>query len=88
MTAIAKALSPDDIADVAAYYATVETPFPPLATGDPDLVAKGQQLAEIGNAAKGLPSCSACHGARGAGELPTVPYLGGSANSTITAPKR
>jgi alcohol dehydrogenase (cytochrome c)/quinohemoprotein ethanol dehydrogenase len=77
MTPIAKALSADDIADVAAYYATVETPFPPLATGDPDLVAKGQQLAETGNAAKGLPSCSACHGARGAGQSPTVPYLGG-----------
>ena len=77
MTPIAKALSPDDIADVAAYYASVEASFPPLATGDPDLVAKGQQLAETGNAAKGLPSCSACHGARGAGQLPTVPYLGG-----------
>jgi cytochrome c553 len=77
MTPIAKVLSPDDIADVAAYYATVETPFPPLATGDQDLVAKGQQLAETGNDAKGLPSCNACHGARGAGELPTVPYLGG-----------
>jgi len=77
MTPIATALSPDDIADVAAYYATVETPFPPLATGDPDLVAKGQQLAETGNAAKGLPSCSACHGARGVGQSPTVPYLGG-----------
>ena len=77
MTPIAKVLSPDDIADVAAYYATGETPFPPLATGDPDLVAKGQQLAETGNAAKGLPSCNACHGASGAGELPTVPYLGG-----------
>ena len=77
MTPIAKALSPDDIADVAAYYASVEASFPPLATGDPDLVAKGQQLAETGNAAKGLPSCSACHGALGVGQLPTVPYLGG-----------
>ena len=77
MTPIAKALSPDDIADVAAYYATVESPFPPLATGDPDLVAKGQQLAETGNAAKGLPSCSACHAALGAGQSPTVPYLAG-----------
>jgi cytochrome c553 len=77
MTPIATALSPDDIADVAAYYASVETPFPPLATGDPDLVTKGQQLAEGGNAAKGIPGCSACHGKLGVGELPTVPYLAG-----------
>jgi cytochrome c553 len=77
MTPIAKVLSPNDVADVAAYYANAEAPFPPLATGDQDLVAKGQQLAETGNDAKGLPSCSSCHGARGAGELPTVPYLGG-----------
>jgi cytochrome c553 len=77
MTPIAKALSADDIADVAAYYARVETPFPPLATADPAVVEKGKQLAETGNPAKGLPSCGACHGALGIGEPPTVPYLAG-----------
>jgi cytochrome c553 len=77
MTPIAKALSPDDVADVAAYFAKVETPFPLLANADPDLVAKGEQLAEIGNGAKGVPGCSACHGKLGVGESPTVPYLAG-----------
>ena len=36
MSPIASALSPDDIDDVAAYYANVEAPFPPLASLDPD----------------------------------------------------
>jgi cytochrome c553 len=48
-----------------------------LAAPDPDLVKKGQELAEAGIGAKGVPACSACHGAEGAGELPTVPYLAG-----------
>ena len=77
MSPIALALSPDDIADVAAYYASAETPFSILAAPDPDLVKKGQELSEAGIGANGVPACSACHGERGAGELPTVPYLAG-----------
>ena len=77
MSSIARALSPDDIDDVAHYYASVETPIPPLAGADPDLVKRGEQLAESGNAAKGLPGCNVCHGAAGAGQPPTIPYLAG-----------
>jgi quinohemoprotein ethanol dehydrogenase len=77
MSPIARALSPDDIDDVAHYYASVETPIPPLAGADPDLVKRGEQLAEGGNAAKGLPGCNVCHGAAGAGQPPTIPYLAG-----------
>ena len=72
-----KRSSPDDIADVAAYYANVETPFPMLAVPDLDLVKKGRELAEAGLGAKGVPGCSACHGAGGVGQAPTVPYLAG-----------
>jgi len=77
MSPIARALSPDDIADVAAYFANVETPFPMLPNPDPDLVKKGQELAEAGVGAKGVPGCNACHGAAGVGEAPTVPYIAG-----------
>lgn len=77
MTPIAKALSSDDVADVAAYYAGAESPFPPLPPGDPVLVARGEQLATIGDAAKRLQSCDNCHGPGGAGEPPTIPYLAG-----------
>ena len=58
MSPIARALSPDDIADVAAYFANVETPFPMLAAPDPDLVKKGQELAEAGVGAKESPAAA------------------------------
>ena len=77
MSPIARALSPDDIADVAAYYANVQAPVPMLASPDPALVKKGQALAETGDAAKGIPGCAGCHGVGGVGELPTIPYLAG-----------
>jgi cytochrome c553 len=77
MTPIAKALSLDDIADVAAYYAGVDSPYPPLPAPDPALVKRGEQLATVGDAAKNLPSCNNCHGPGGAGEPPAIPYLAG-----------
>ena len=77
MTPIAKGLSPEDVADVAAYYAGVASPFLPLTSGDPTLVKRGGQLARIGNAAKDLQSCNDCHGPGGAGEPPAIPYLAG-----------
>jgi alcohol dehydrogenase (cytochrome c)/quinohemoprotein ethanol dehydrogenase len=77
MSPIARALSSDDIDDVAAYYANAEARFPPLANANPQLVKRGKELAEAGNSAKGIPACGACHGAGGAGQLPTVPYLAG-----------
>ena len=77
MSPIARALSAEEADDVAAYYASVETPFPPLAEGDPSLVKKGRELAQSGIAAKGVPGCGACHGASGAGEPPAIPYLAG-----------
>ena len=77
MSPIASALSSDDIDDVAAYYANVEAPFPPLASLDPALVRRGEELALAGNPTKGIPGCSVCHGVGGVGEPPTIPYLGG-----------
>jgi len=77
MSPIASALSPDEIADVAAYYASIQSPIPPVTTASPELVKKGREIAETGNTAKGLPACNACHGVGGAGESPTIPYLAG-----------
>ena len=83
MAPIARALSPEDIADAASYYASLQTPFPPLADANPDLVKRGKQLAETGNATKGIPGCDDCHGAEGAGRPPMLPYLAGQYASDI-----
>jgi cytochrome c553 len=77
MTPIAKALSSDDTADVTAYYASVNAPYLPLASSDPTLIKRGEQLANTGDAAKDLQSCNNCHGPGGAGEPPAIPYLAG-----------
>jgi cytochrome c553 len=77
MTPISKALSPDDIGDVASYYAGINPPFLPLPTPDPTLVKRGEQLATQGDAAKNIQSCDNCHGPGGIGEPPAIPYLAG-----------
>jgi cytochrome c553 len=78
MSPIAKALSEDDISDVTAYFADVKAPFLPLATTtNATLLAQGERLAKLGNEEKQVPGCVNCHGADGAGQSPTIPYLGG-----------
>jgi cytochrome c553 len=77
MSPITKALSPDDVADVAAYFATVNAPFLPLKTGDATLIKHGEELAKIGSAERRIQNCDNCHGPEGAGEPPAIPYLAG-----------
>jgi cytochrome c553 len=77
MSAIAKALSANDIADVAAYYAGLNPPFPPLPQPAPALVLDGERVAMGGDSAKGISACENCHGPRGAGDSPAIPYLAG-----------
>jgi cytochrome c553 len=77
MTPIAKALTADDIADVAAYYAGLVAPFLPLRKPDEVLVKAGEQLGKAGNESRRIQACDNCHGPSGAGEPPALPYLAG-----------
>jgi cytochrome c553 len=77
MSPIAKALSPDDVVDVSAYFASINAPFLPLKTADPALLKRGEQLAKIGSAERRIQNCDNCHGPDGAGEPPVIPYLAG-----------
>jgi cytochrome c553 len=77
MTPIAKALTADDIADVAAYYSGLDAPFLSLRKPDEALVKAGEQLAKVGNESRRIQACDNCHGPGGAGEPPTLPYLAG-----------
>jgi cytochrome c553 len=77
MTPIAKALTAEDIADVAAYYSGLDAPFLPLRKPDEALVKAGEQLAKVGNESRRIQACDNCHGPGGAGEPPTLPYLAG-----------
>jgi cytochrome c553 len=75
MSPIAKALSAGDIADVTAYFAGVNAPFLPLKAVDPALVKRGEELAKAGGPDR--LHCDNCHGPRGSGEPPVIPYLAG-----------
>jgi cytochrome c553 len=83
MTPVAGALTADDIADVAAYYAGIEAPFLPLRRADSALIKQGEELAKVGSAANRIQACDNCHGSGGAGEPPAIPYLAGQYASYI-----
>ena len=77
------ALSEQDMADLAAYYASLTG----AGTGgaDPAKVGMGETLYRAGNAASGVSACIACHGPNGAGNpLANFPSLGGQ-HATYTA---
>ncbi len=78
----AAALSDQDMADLAAYFAS-QTPKPGIA--DEKVVKLGETLFRGGSSASGLPACTGCHGPNGAGNpLAKFPSLAGQ-HATYTA---
>ena len=78
MINFAQRLSPQERADVSAYYSSLQSPFPPWNdqfTGDQ--LERGRQLATLGDDKLTLPSCNNCHGPQGIGEPPDIPALKG-----------
>lgn len=64
MTPLMAALQPQDMQDLAAYFASQPRK---LGVADKKLVPLGQQLYRGGDVSRGVPACSACHGPRGLG---------------------
>jgi acyl carrier protein len=77
MSQIAHSVSPEERADVAAYYANIDAPYVPTRPADPKLLERGQELAVRGSEREQIPACNACHGPAGVGEPPAIPYLAG-----------
>lgn len=75
MAGMAAMLSPEDMVSVAAYFAR-QTP-PPPAGSNAELAKVGEALYRYGNASKGLPACTGCHGPNGAGIPDQYPRLAG-----------
>ena len=77
MSAIARKMKPEDIADVSAYYSGVHAmPTPPPAA-TPELLALGTRLATVGDEDRKVQACEGCHGPHGRGEDPAIPPLAG-----------
>lgn len=97
MLGFAAALSPQDMRDIGAYFATQKASS---GMADDSLIAEGpndglkfyevgQELYLHGNAERGIPACGACHGPTGSGNPgPAYPHLlGQHAGYTATALK-
>jgi cytochrome c553 len=77
MQPIAKGLKDAEIDSVAKYYASLHPSTLPSRPVAAELLARGQQLAKLGDLNLRLQACESCHGPNGQGEPPEVPYLAG-----------
>lgn len=73
--------------DISAWFSDQHPPYPAPAptTADAAQMARGSQLVRQGDKARGLPACSACHGAALSGVLPAIPGLLGLPRDYIGA---
>lgn len=75
MTPIAKALSADDIKNLAAYL-SAQNPKPNAAKNK-DTLELGKKIYRAGIAEKNIPACAGCHSPNGAGVPAQFPRLAG-----------
>ena len=83
MAGMTAGLSPDDMRNLAAYYAGKAAK--PGGAKSKDLVALGQRIYRGGIASDGIAACAACHGANGAGMPAQYPRLSGQHAEYIEA---
>lgn len=75
MTGMLDPLSEQDLADIAAYFASQKMS---VGATDPNLVQRGQELFRGGKLEEGMPACTGCHSPDGAGlAAASFPKLGG-----------
>lgn len=83
MNGMAAALSPEDMRNVAAFYATKKAK--PGFAKNPDLVATGEKIYRGGIAKKSVPACAGCHAPNGAGIPAQYPRLAGQHSDYVKA---
>jgi len=68
-------LSEQDLADIAAWFASQKMT---IGAAEADLVARGESLFRGGKLAEGMPACTGCHSPKGSGNSAAgFPHLGG-----------
>lgn len=98
MVALVDPLTDDYLQDIARHFAALDLPYdnPPAPREGAAVLARGRVLALQGDAARGVPACTACHGSALTGVLPATPgllglprdYLVGQLGSWITGQRR
>jgi len=76
-------LSEQQILDVAAYYAEQAVPAAQAATGNEELLALGEKLANRGDWDQYIPACESCHGPDNQGVGSTFPGIAGQHGNYI-----
>jgi cytochrome c553 len=74
MSAIAKGLSEQDSADLAAWFASLPSP---KTSGSAVASEKATKMVEAGDGKRIVPPCFVCHGPNGQGEKMDIPALAG-----------
>lgn len=77
MRVAVKGMSPQDMADVAAYYASLPAKAAPAPRLDAAAHARADRLARRGDPTRLLTPCASCHGAAGQGGVNETPALAG-----------
>lgn len=83
MSGMVAALTPDDMKNLGAYFAS--NPIKPGSAKDKMLALAGEKIYKGGNPGSGVPACAACHGPTGAGIPVQFPRLGSQHNEYIAA---
>lgn len=77
MTYLLEHLTDDYLREMAGHFAALELPYPPPPPPQADAAAleRGRALVHVGDAARGIPACVACHGSAMTGVAPFIPGL-------------
>jgi cytochrome c553 len=87
MTRMVDPLSDAYLLEIARHFSSLELPYPPPApvTASTGLLHRGEVLARQGDAARGVPACTQCHGTRLTGVAPDIPGLLGLPRDYLNA---
>ena len=88
MTYLVEHLSDAYLLEIAAYFSALDLPYPPpppVTPASKQELARGDALVHRGDAARGIPACVACHGAKLTGAVPAIPGLLGLPRDYLVA---
>lgn len=87
MTSLLDPLSDEYLREIAQYFAALDLPYPAPQppTADGRTIDRGRRLVTEGDAGRGIPSCTQCHGTAMTGVAPAIPGLLGLPRDYLNA---
>ncbi len=87
MTYMVAHLSDDYLREMAEYFSSLQLPYPPpqATSAAPRVLEKGRALVMQGDPARKIPACTACHGEKLTGMLPSIPSVLGLSRDYLNA---